>query len=149
VNFRDKLSATGWIVAAVIAVIVFSVGAILVVGTISNETANFRGNVEAVNKTFGSGNHRIATYNRFFDICAGVQTSEASIRNLEQELKDPNTTTARASQIRGALTAIKTHRAELINQYNAEAANYYTKSFQDNNLPARLDINEENTTCAV
>lgn len=148
-NFRDKLSATGWIVAAVIAVIVFSVGAILVVGTISNETANFRGNVDAVNKTFGSGNHRIATYNRFFDLCAGVQTAEASIRNLEQELKDPGTTEARASQIRGALTAIKTHRTELINQYNAEAANYYAESFKDNDLPARLDTNEENTTCAV
>lgn len=148
-NIRDRLSATGWAVIAVVVVIVFVVGAILIAGTISKETANFRGNVSAIEKTFGSGNHRIATYNRFFDLCAGVQTAEATVKNLEVELMDTATTASRAGQIRASITAIKSHRAELINQYNAAAANYYDKAFQDNNLPARLDINTENTTCAL
>lgn len=108
--------------------------------------ADPKGRVEA-QEQIKSGAGRIAAYNHFFDLCAAVQSDEASIKSLKEELttKPPE---SRLVQINASLTALRSARAEKINQYNADARKDYTiGQFKSSGLPYTLVLTQEVTSC--
>lgn len=109
-------------------------------------TADIRGRIEA-NETIKSGDNRIAQYDHFFNLCASVQADEARLEALKVELeKTPDDVDK--SRLLANITGVTSHRARIITQYNADAAKNYTSGqFRDSNLPYRLHIEDENTTC--
>lgn len=111
-------------------------------------TADTRGQVAAHNKIHGDADYRIAQYDHFFGLCAGVQTREAAIANAQEESKTASP--ARKEQLAAVITANRNERAELINTYNADASAAGTKgNFLASNLPYRLDLNSEETQCSA
>lgn len=109
-------------------------------------TAPFRGEVDKRNRTEGSGEFRIATYEEFFGLCSTVQSKEGTIKALEEESK--TAPESRQAQISTSLTALKSTRIEAVNEYNSKAAQEHRSAFKDRDLPPRLDVNDMNTTCA-
>lgn len=99
--------------------------------------APWQGKLQA-RQQINSGNFRIAAYDHFFNICAAVQTDEAAIDALNQELKstnDPKELTRIGINITGNQVA----RAGAINQYNVDARKDYTEGqFKDSDLPYQL-----------
>jgi len=120
-------------------------------GFFKEATAPWRGEVDKREQVEGNGSHRIAAYEHFYDLCAQIQSDEASIRNLRRELNsEPKPTEERALQIRASITALENNRAENINQYNADAAKKYTiGQFRSSGLPYRIDPDTEETTCTL
>jgi hypothetical protein len=95
------------------------------------------------------GQHRIAAYDRFFNLCAQVQSDEATIVALQDELKT-NPPESRITQINASITALRSGRAEKINQYNVDARKEGTSAqFRSDHLPFQLDITQERTLCTV
>lgn len=111
-------------------------------------TAGFRGETAEREMTEASGRFRLATYEDFFDLCTSVQNAEARAANLEAELES-GPTAARESQINSSLTAVRNQRASSANEYNSKAAQEHRTAFLSNNLPEKIDLNEENTECAA
>lgn len=111
-------------------------------------TAEPRGKLEA-RETIQSGPFRIAAYDLFFNRCAQVQSDEATIRALQQELKT-NPPASRVTQVHATIAALRSGRAEKINQYNADARKDYTiGQFRASGLPYQLFIESEVTTCVI
>lgn len=118
-------------------------------GFFSRATADFRGETEQIEKTRADGDYRIGAYERFFDLCAAVQSKEAAIASLQQEL-ETNPPAGRVTQVNATITAVRNSRAELINEYNADAAKTDTRAaFHASDLPHELDHDLEKTTCAA
>lgn len=135
--------------AVPVALVALILGSIYGVGWIKQITADFRGETEQKEQTIADGSYRIAAYEHFFDLCAAVQTKEASIAALESELtSDPSQ--SRTEQINASITALVASRADLINQYNADATKEDTRAnFHSSDLPYRLDTETESTQCAA
>lgn len=115
-------------------------------------TADIRGAGDAREQILADGDFRIQAYQTFFDLCASVQSQEDRIDSLDQELNDENNppTDARVGQIQSSLSAIRSTRGDLINQYNADASRSWTEGqFRDEDLPYQLNIDEEDTTCVI
>jgi hypothetical protein len=107
-----------------------------------------RGKVEQ-EEILQQGQNRIARYDHFFNLCAGVQSDEATIAALKQELAT-NPRAQRVEQINATITALRSGRAEKINQYNADARKSGTLAqFRSSDLPFQLNLAEEATTCVV
>jgi hypothetical protein len=108
--------------------------------------ASPRGKVQA-QEQIQSGSSRIAAYNHFFDLCAAVQSDEAAMASLRSELLT-NPPDSRRTQINASLTALRSARAEKINQYNADARKDYTiGQFKSSGLPYTLILTQEVTSC--
>lgn len=155
-NAKDtaKYGAGTIALAAVALVVLLIISAMYLFGfgLFSQKTANFRGETSKRNQIEANGAFRVSAYNRFFDLCASVQSFEAQIANLEQERDDKANppSDSRREQIASSITALRNTRSQTINQYNADAAKDYTAGqFRDNNLPYRLNPTQEVTTCAV
>lgn len=142
-------SRTGVAVAAILA---FFLLLALVWGVIYGVrwvTAEPKGALEAREQIKGSGTFRIAAYNHFYNLCAAVKSDEATIEALNQELAT-NPSEKRVGQINASITALRSGRAEKINQYNADASKDYTiGQFRSSNLPYQLDSSQEVTLCAI
>ena len=109
-------------------------------------SADERGRVQA-RESIQSGPSRIAAYNHFFDLCAAVQTDEATIQAQREELTT-NPSESRRGQIQANIAALKSGRAEKINSYNADARKDYTiGQFRSSGLPFQLDPTQEATSC--
>lgn len=159
-DFNDDLPSRGevwrggsWVIGlAVVAIVVMLVVGLMWAfgfGLFSRATANERGGTQVREKTVADGNYRIAQYDHFFDLCASVQSDEDTIEQLGTELAD-DLTPERASQIKSTLTAVRSNRAESINQYNADARKAGTAGqFRDSALPYQLDKKAEATTCTI
>jgi len=107
-----------------------------------------KGKVEA-REQIQSGPFRIAAYDRFFNLCAAVQSDEATIAALQAELKT-KPPASRVTQINASITGLRSGRAEKINQYNADARKDYTiGQFRASGLPYQLFIEREATECVV
>jgi len=108
--------------------------------------ADPKGKVQA-QEQIKSGPSRIAAYNHFFDLCAAVQSDESAMQSLRDEMKtDPPP--SRVTQINASLTALRSARAEKINQYNADARKDYTiGQFKSSGLPFTLVLTQEVTRC--
>jgi hypothetical protein len=116
-------------------------------GLFSQKTANFRGETSKRNRVEANGAYRIAAYDHFFDLCAGVQTKEATIKALLDE-KKAGTTPERLTIIAASLTGLRSGRASDINQYNVDARKSYTLAqFRASDLPFTLDPLATETTC--
>jgi hypothetical protein len=110
--------------------------------------ADPKGKVQA-QEQIKSGPSRIAAYNHFFDLCASVQSDEAAITSLNQELTT-GPSESRRGQIQASLTALRSARAEKINQYNADARKDYTiGQFRSLGLPYTLEPTSEATRCVA
>lgn len=111
-------------------------------------TAEPRGKLEA-REQIQSGPFRIAAYDLFFNRCAQIQADEATIIALKEELKT-NPSQSRVEQINASITALRSGRAEKINQYNADARKDYTiGQFRASALPYQLFIESEVTECVI
>ncbi|TDC97802.1 hypothetical protein [Actinomadura sp. 7K507] len=136
-------------VVAIVVVLVLSVMYVFGWGLFSKTTAPWRGAAEQRESVEGSGDYRIAAYDHFHDLCAQVQSDEASLRNLRRELaSEPKPTEERALQINASITALENNRAANINQYNADAAKKHTEGrFRSSGLPYRLSPSTKETSC--
>lgn len=98
-----------------------------------------------------SSEFRIAAYERFFNLCSAVQSHEAQIDAISEELQEAPEEDR--SRIRSNLTGVRAQRMRLIREYNSEASrDYTTGQFRSANLPDRLDASEypeesEGTRC--
>lgn len=99
--------------------------------------APYQGKLEA-RKQINSGSFRIAAYNHFFDLCAAVQSDEASLDAQRVELA--SATGDDRARIEANIAGLSADRADAINQYNADAAKSYTVGqFRSSGLPWQLD----------
>lgn len=132
--------------AAVIAVALF-LAAVYGGGLMQRMTADFRGETGQIEQTQADADYRISAYDQFYDKCAGIQTLESKISNLSDELEETDDE-QRKSVLNTSITASKNKRAELINDYNADARKEATRGqFKASDLPYEIDINEEGTAC--
>jgi len=131
---------------------VAGVVAIVVAGyAIKYYTADVRGRIDA-NEEIKSGASRIANYDHFFNLCASIQTNEATIDALLAELKDAVDNDDKG-RIQSTLTGVRSARFGAINQYNADASKGYTQGqFRDSQLPYQIAASAYpdggKTTCA-
>ena len=109
-----------------------------------------RGKVEQ-EEILQQGQNRIAQYDYFFNLCAGIQSDEATIRALFEELNsNPPPSASRRDQIRATITGVRSGRAEKVNQYNADARKSGTiAQFRSSSLPFFINSAEEITTCVA
>lgn len=136
-------------VCAVVVLIVVGLVGVYGFGWFQRGTADFRGRTNQINQVNGNGSYRIAAYDHFYDLCAGVQTDEARIASTQRDLK-LTTDPARKMQLEANLSAQQNTRAGDINQYNADARKAATEGqFRASDLPYQLDINAEETTCTA
>lgn len=113
-------------------------------------SGDFRGDVGVNEEISADADYRIAAYEWFFDQCAAVQTKEAELAAAQAELEAEGLSDYRRQQLNTNITAITSARAELVNEYNAEAQKEDTAAnFLASDLPHELDLNDEETTCAA
>lgn len=150
-----KETSTGAMVvigSAVIVLIFILLVASMVVfgfGWFSQKTANFRGETAKREVIEANGALRAAAYDHFFDLCARVQATEASVTNLLDE-REVTTDPQRLTIIAATITALRNNRAETITGYNADSRKSYTiGQFKASDLPFKLDINDKETTCTA
>lgn len=143
---RRRLVGEAWFLILMAVLVVVAIAA-LVFG-IRWITAEPKGKLQA-REQIQSGSNRIAAYNHFFDLCAAVQSDEATIASLKEEL-GTGPSESRRGQIQATLTALRAARAEKINQYNADARkDYTTGQFRSSGLPYTLDQTEKETRCDI
>ncbi|TQJ05884.1 hypothetical protein [Amycolatopsis cihanbeyliensis] len=115
-------------------------------GWFSQTTAEARGETSQREQTVADGGYRIASYEHFFDLCAGIQGKERTIARLEAERETADT--RRVERIEATLTALRSGRDASIHSYNADARKRGTTGqFRASELPYQLDVDEEETSC--
>lgn len=135
----------------ILAGVIVGIGGLIIVltfvfGGASWITAPFRGEVEKREKTVASGDFRIGSYQRYFELCTAVQNAEASIKALNEEAVSAGE--LRKAQIATSITALKANRAASVNEYNSLSAQEHKVAFKDANLPAVLGFTDGPTTCS-
>lgn len=100
-------------------------------------TASVEGKVGA-SEQIQSAPHRIAAYNHFFDLCAGVRADEVSLDAQTIQLQ-ATTDAFQRTRVQTNITGLIGHRASLIEEYNANARKDYTEAaFRDSDLPFQI-----------
>lgn len=121
-------------------VILVLVGIAALVGvgwTIRYYSAPIEGRVGAQER-IQSAPYRIAAYEHFFNLCAGVRTDEASL-DAQTEQLEATTDAFQRTRVQTNITGLIGHRAGLIEEYNANARKSYTEGqFRDSDLPYQL-----------
>ncbi|MEU1623426.1 hypothetical protein ABZ479_39825 [Streptomyces sp. NPDC005722] len=143
---REGARIGTWAVVGVVFLAVLYVIGAFAFGKAAWITAPFRGEVEERENTVASGEFRQTTYEEFFDLCTAVQNAEGTIQVLQEERKAASE--VRTTQIDQSITALKATRIESVNTYNSKAAQEHRTPFHDKDLPYRLDVTAEHTTCA-
>ncbi|GAA2107765.1 hypothetical protein [Streptomyces synnematoformans] len=146
--FKEGSRIFGFTIAGIAAAALLYVVGVFAVGGAAWFTAPFRGEVDARERTEGSGAFRITSYEEFFDLCTAAQDAEDQIAALTEEL-DTQPPEERVTRINTSITAARAARADAINDYNSLAAQEHKAAFHDADLPARLDKNAEETLCAA
>lgn len=141
---KNKITITVFAIVIAVAIILATVyGG----GLLQRMTADFRGETGQIEQTQADADYRISAYDQFYDKCAGIQSLESKISNLSDELEETDDE-QRKSVLNTSITASKNKRAELINDYNADARKEATRGqFKASDLPYEIDINEEGTAC--
>ncbi len=125
-----------WTVIGVLVFIGISVGLMFLTGIISMGTADFRGEVEKREQVEADGAYRVAEHDKFYRMCSDIQTKQDNIETLK------------AAGEEDAATANELMLDKLVNKYNADAANSYTKGqFRADELPYRIDADKEVASC--
>lgn len=141
---RNKITLTVGVLILIISTILVSVyGG----GFLQRMTADFRGETSQIEQTQADADYRIGAYDQFYDKCSGVQSLESKIANLTEELEATDED-KRKSVLNTSITASKNKRAEMINDYNADARKEATRGqFRASDLPYELSEEEEKTSC--
>lgn len=141
---RNKITLTIGVLILIISTILVSVyGG----GFLQRMTADFRGETSQIEQTQADADYRISAYDQFYDKCSGVQSLESKIENLTEELEAAEDE-KRKSVLNTSITASKNKRAEMINDYNADARKEATRGqFRASDLPYELSEEEEETVC--
>lgn len=117
-------------------------------GFLQRETANYRGETQAIEQTQANADFRLNSYNLFFDLCGSVQSLEDRIEFAEDKVLI-KTGTAQEADAQAELTALLSSRSQLVREYNNKASRDFTEGqFLSASLPYRLDIDNMETQCA-
>jgi hypothetical protein len=136
VDEREDRVRVSAIVLTVVGVLVVSVLLWGVGYAFSWWAAPWQGKLEA-REQVQSGNYRIAAYNHFYDLCASVQTADNNIATQEDLLAQVDGSDR--SRVLTNIAALKSVRADGINQYNVDARKTYTEGqFLSSDLPYQL-----------
>lgn len=101
-------------------------------------TAPFFGRVQA-ERQLESGPSRITFYDRFHDLCAGVQAVEGQIDAQRTLLASLDKGTPDYTRTAQNIAGLEARRSQVIAQYNADASKDYTAArFKDADLPWQL-----------
>ncbi|MFF9487046.1 hypothetical protein [Streptomyces sp. NPDC014676] len=146
-ELREGARIGTWLVCGIVGLAILYVVGAFAFGGAGWITAPFRGEVEERERTVGSGAFRLTTYEEFFDLCEAVQNAEGTILALQQERESASE--ARRAQIDQSVTALRATRIESVNDYNTKAAQEHRAPFRDRDLPYRLDVDAEKTTCTA
>lgn len=124
---------------AVFLMIALPIAGLFISGTISMQTAGFRGEVKATEIIKGSGTFKIQAYNRFHDLCQEVIGFDAKIASLQSfGILDEID--------KRALAGLTNMRINSVTKYNADASKDWTAGqFRDNDLPYQLNLNGGNS----
>lgn len=134
---KDVRFAIKWVLVSVIAMVALAFALTWASFGINVATAGLVGRGKA-HIQIQSAESRIANYEHFFNLCAAVQTDEASIDAQTQVLATAKDEDDR-SRINQNLGALQANRARSIYQYNVDAAKDYTSGqFRDSQLPYEL-----------
>jgi hypothetical protein len=113
-------------------------------------TADVRGSVAQRELVRADGNFRVQAYDHFFDLCTSIQGDEARLKALKTQRDVPDNSPADVNRINATLPAIQATRDAKIAQYNNDAQKVGTIGpFRSAHLPEHLNINDEETTCAL
>lgn len=135
------------IAVVIVAIITSFLVAVYGGGLLQRMTADFRGETSQIEQTQADADYRIGAYDQFYDKCSGVQSIESKIVNLTDELEAVEDE-KRKSVLNTSITASKNKRAEMINDYNADARKEATRGqFRASDLPYELSEEEEETVC--
>lgn len=153
----SKREATGLGVLGILSIIV--AGAVVIglsimyvfgVGFFTDATADRQGETQKKQQVEGNGAYRIAAYDKFFDDCASIQSTEGQIKIQKQQLAS-TTDAGQRSIITTNVTALESIRVSAISQYNADARKSYTSGqFRSSDLPYRIDPSSDmETSCTA
>lgn len=127
----------GWTVVIVAAILLIAGGASAAVWGFKVGTAEIKGKGDAQIQ-IQSAPHRIAAYNHFFDLCAGVRADEVSL-DAQHEQLEATIDAFQRTRVQTNITGLTGHRASLIEEYNANARKDYTEGqFRDSDLPYQI-----------
>ncbi|MDQ0298487.1 aspartate oxidase [Salibacterium salarium] len=137
------------LIGSLLAVAVLFLVAVYGFGFLQRSTADFRGETGQIEQTEADSDYRIASYDRFYDTCAGIQSLESKIENMEDELETTDSQ-QRKTVLNTSITASENKRVELIDSYNADARKESTRGkFRASDLPYEINKNKEETVCTV
>ncbi|WP_288365589.1 hypothetical protein [uncultured Marinobacter sp.] len=109
-------------------------------------TAEIKGRAEA-ERQIESAPSRIANYEHFYDLCATIQGNEAAL--AAQRAAMATAPADEQARYRANIAGIHAQRQRNIARYNQDASKSYTRArFLGEDLPRRLDPNQEYTVCA-
>ncbi|MEU9737054.1 hypothetical protein [Streptomyces sp. NPDC048002] len=144
-QIREGARLGAYAVAGIIGLAALYVVGVFAFGGAGWITAPFRGEADQRENTVASGEFRQTTYEEFFDLCAAAQNAEGTIEALREERENASET--RKAHIDQSITALRSTRIESVNTYNSKAAQEHRTAFRDKDLPYRLDLDAERTTC--
>lgn len=123
---------------AILVVILVGLGITLLSGGLTILMAPFQGEVEKSQQVEGSGEYRVANHDYFYNLCSDIQSKQQNIKTLE------------ASGYKEEATANELELQRMVSDYNAAAANEYTKGqFKADELPYHIDANKEVKSCGT
>ncbi|OGZ61467.1 MAG: hypothetical protein A2932_01675 [Candidatus Spechtbacteria bacterium RIFCSPLOWO2_01_FULL_46_10] len=139
-----------WTIGTIFFFVALWIGVASAVWGFEVATAGIYGRGEA-QRQIQSAPHRIAAYNHFFDLCAGVRIDEQSLEAQAAQLEATDDSFQR-TRIQTNITGLIGHRASLIEEYNANARKDYTEAqFRDSDLPYQIPAtawkNGDRTSC--
>lgn len=137
-NFSQIWKPIAIIFIALGVVIAFGYASIYGFGTMQKDTAGFRGGVEKKERVEADGGYRVAQHDYFYNLCSDIQTKQDNIETLK------------GTGNKDAVTGNRLELNKLVNRYNADAANNYTKGqFKADELPYHIDSNKEVNSCGT
>lgn len=141
---KNDIKDAGLGVGAIFGIVALALVLIAAVFAVTVWWAPWKGAGEQRKIVQGSGQYRIAAYERFYDDCAAIQGLEDQIATIKAN------TTLPENQRTENLLALTNKRNTMIRQYNADSAKTDTvANFKASDLPYEIDPAEETTTCAA
>jgi hypothetical protein len=121
-----------WVFAGFALILLIMAFWVFGVGGFLRSTADFRGETGKRENVEADGAYRVAQHDYFYNLCSSAKTKQDNIEILK------------GTGNKDAVTANRLELNKLVNKYNADASNTYTKGqFRADNLPYQLDAEEE------
>lgn len=118
--------------------VVILIGLIAASYTYRYYTAELRGKVSAKER-IESANHRLYSYEYFYDLKASIDAYDAALDAQKEVLKSAETTSER-SRIRSNIAGIKAQKQRAIEKYNNDAKKVKTRGkFRSDDLPYQIN----------